>query len=297
MAAANRIGFKSLLKFIFVFAAILLLSAVLAPLLFDILPFKFKFERIFNRLVMIFSLIAVFSLVRFNLSETISRYGLVPSRPAFQAFLRGFVLSALILIILISVQICTGKASINVQGLSVPGWIGLWVNSLLAAVLIGFIEEFFFRGFIYRSLKHGFALPLLGAVLLTNIFYALLHYIDSDKVYIGPDPQFSDSLTLMAAPLRSWLLWQEIWPGAAGLFIFGVILTAFYFKTRSLYTSIGTHAGCVFILKLDGNYVDFVGGNAWLWGSGKLYDGLAGWMFILLMGFVIYQLSPTKEER
>ena len=53
---------KGFLRFVAVFVSILLLSAVLAPILYDFLPFKF--ERIFQRLVMVLALLALLIFVR-----------------------------------------------------------------------------------------------------------------------------------------------------------------------------------------------------------------------------------------
>ena len=53
---------KGFLKFIAIFASILIIAALLSPILYDFLPFKF--ERIFNRIVMIGTLLAIVIFVR-----------------------------------------------------------------------------------------------------------------------------------------------------------------------------------------------------------------------------------------
>lgn len=286
---------KSLLKLVLIFSGILLISALLAPVLFDFLPYKF--ERIFNRIVMIASLVAVLVFVRIN-AATLEGYGLTWKSESPRLFLIGFLSGLVTLGSLAVLKAFCGVARWSPESMALTAVFLKILGVFGAAVLIGVIEEFFFRGFIYDSLKKVFRGRVLCAILVTSVFYSLIHFIGEKKPFIGPDPIFSDSLKLIVTPLTSLLEWQSFWRGAVGLFLFGIVLSIASIRSRSLYPSIGLHAGCVFFVKLDGLFVDFSNDYPFLWGSAKMYDGLSGWLFLTLLGVVALRfLLKQKVEQ
>ncbi len=283
---------KSFLKFIVIFCSIMLLSCLLAPILFKILPFKF--EKIFNRLVMIFSLASIAVFVRVDFSKLAS-YGLrkEPGIPN-QLFL-GFAVGAGILTVLTFIKIAANAAYWDLQPFSAE-WILKPLTVLFSAFLIGLIEEVFFRGFLFNTFTDKWKWNTVLAVIAVSLFYSIIHFVSVKKPYIGPDPGFSDSLKLLVAPLASFGQWQELWRAAVGLFIFGVVLNMLVLKTRSLFVSIGLHAGCVFFVKIDGFFVEFVNDHALLWGSGKMYDSISGWIFLVLIGGILMAFAPRGSS-
>ncbi len=286
---------KSFLKFILVFSGILLLSAFLAPLLFKVLPFKF--ERIFNRLVMIFSLAAIVFFVRIR-KQDLKNAGLIDVPRAKHFFLFSFASGFGILILLMFVKKFFGMMNFNPMHLSAGGWVLRVLGDLFAALLIGVLEECFFRGFIFGRLKSAFRGAAAPAVITASVFYSILHFLHGKRPFIGPDPVFKDGLKLVFAPLNALADWPAFWPAAVGLFIFGVVLNLLYLRTRSLYAPIGLHAGCVFFVKLDGLFADSLGRNTLFWGSSKLYDGVMGWIFIAVLGaFLLMLLKPQTPNR
>ncbi len=274
---------KSFLKFILIFSCILLLSAALAPVLYKLMPFKF--EKVFNRLVMIFSLLAVLFFVRFR-RESFQSFGLAWERDSLAMAMKAFATGLFILVLLSATSIALGNAHWHpTKGW---GWHWLWriPKFLNAGILIGIIEEFFFRGFIFRSFKEKFSWPLFPSLIVTNVFYALIHFVSDYSPFIGPDPTFQDSFKLMAAPFQSLANWRGIGPHAFGLFLFGLVLNDQVLRTRSLYPAIGLHAACVFFIKLDGFFVDYTS-HGLLFGTNTLIDGALGWSFLILLGIVL----------
>lgn len=301
---------RGFLKFLIVFSSILLLSAVLAPFLYDFLPWlgqffsddpefmQFKFEKIFNRLIMIGSLIAILKFVRIK-KETFVKYGLDWSRERGSAFLKTFLISILVLSIFVFVRSSFGHALFQPKPLGFLGWVGAVFEVSIAVLLITVIEEFFFRGFIQSTLKDRFRFNLFFTVLITNVFYASLHFVSHKKPFVGSDPSIVDSFRIMAAPFMSVADIQGIWMAALGLFIFGVILSSLVIRSGSLYPSMGVHAGCVFFLKLDGKFVEFLH-NDWVsfWGSTQIYDGYLGWVFLIILGVLSMMfLNRTDKLR
>lgn len=289
----DRALMKSFLKFLLIFGAILLLSAFLAPVLFQFLPFKF--ERIFRRLVMIFSIAAAFIFVRIG-PETFKGYGLGWKTGSASLLLRGFVLGVCTLALLVSAGIW-GGAAVWVPKSFQPGlYAGIFAKALMTGLIVGLIEEFFFRGFVYSWLKSRWRWTVVSSMVSTSIFYSLVHFISKSNPFIGPNPVFRDSLTLIGAPFISLLAWHEIWPHALGLFLFGMVLNFLAIRTGSLYPSIGLHAGCVFFLKSDALFVEFSGKYPFVWAGSAMVDGLVSWIFLLLLFPVSMLLFKEKGQ-
>ena len=205
---------KGFLKFIVIFAAILLLSAVLAPFIFDLFPYKYG--RIFNRLVMIFSIVAVFIFVRFR-KETFVAYGMAWKKESLGLFGTGFWTGFGVLIVFTGISLLTGNAHVALRDYSAALWAKKLIGCLGGAVLIGALEEFFFRGFIFSGLRDKIfrgSVPL--AMVATSLFYSSLHFVSIRKPEISADPGFMDSLKLIAAPVQSFGDWQAVWPAFIG---------------------------------------------------------------------------------
>ena len=283
---------KPYLKFFLLLMGILLLSAFLAPLLFDFLPFKF--ERIFNRLVMIFSLAALPFVVRIR-RQTFLDYGLSWKRGSLSLLVISFASGLVILFLWDLLKIVFGVAAWSPAGLTVDAWLLRIGEALLAAFLIGLIEEFFFRGFVFYSLNHSIGLNRPASIMITSLFYSLVHFVTYKSPFVGPDPTFFDGLRLILAPFESLRHFEEIGPGILGLFIFGVILNGVLLSTKSLYGPIGLHAGCVFFLKLDGLLIDFLNHESFWVGSSKTYDGILVWIFFGSLYFMFQRIAKKAH--
>jgi len=284
---------KSWKKFILVMFIVLLLSAILAPLLFKILPYKF--ERIFNRLVMIGTLGAMLAFIRIR-SESFKAYGLIGGPSSFRYLCIGFGVAIVFLSVLVGLKINLGLAYWRPTDMY---WLKLlWKVFYLTmtGLLIGVIEEFFFRGFIFKTLTDKFKWNLLLSVLLTSVFYAVLHFINYKKIFIGSEPTFFDSLKLITTPIHSFTFFPQFWHECLGLFFFGIVLNILVIHTKSLYPSIGLHAGCVFFIKLDGSFIDYLNKDVYWYSSDLMYDGFLGWIFLFLIGWTIRQIVSKGNK-
>ena len=156
---------KAVLKFLLIFAGILLLSAFLAPILHGFLPFKFG--RIFNRLVMIFSLAAIVAFARIR-KEDLQSSGLIGRRDSIYLFSICFASGFAILLILMAIKVKFGVAVWKFSGVGIKGWVSSGVVIFFTALLISFIEESFFRGFVfaYTTLKLSYFDDILTAIIL-----------------------------------------------------------------------------------------------------------------------------------
>lgn len=284
---------KGFLKFIAVFCGILLFSAVLAPVLHNFLPYSFP--RIFNRVVMVSALLAVVIFVRFR-KDMFVRFGMDWREDSLRLFWTGFLTGSIVLVLFTLTQLLAGNAYVSFRDLTWQKWIYKFGGCIGGGLLIGVMEEFFFRGFIFTSLRDRvFRGRVRGAMVVTSLFYASVHFVSIRKPEISPDPGFMDSLKMIAAPIQSLANWQAVWPAAIGLFLFGMVLNYCAVRTRSLYPSIGLHAGSVFFVRIIGLFIAFLEKNVLFWSTKKVYDGVLGWVFLLLIGWILSRIFRKKD--
>jgi len=286
---------KSFLKFIAIVITITVLSAVLAPFLYDILP-MFKFERIFNRLIMIFTLVAVLLFVRIR-RDTWIKYGLGWKSDSPTLWLKGFLLTVFILMVLACFRLNLTDAVWAPQAKSAGYFVWQIIKAFFAAMLIGVIEEFFFRGFVYQNFRDKLKLKMMGALVVTNLFYSLIHFVDHKKPFIGDDPSIADSFLLVQAPFNALGHIDQFWMAAIGLLIFGLMLNMVVIRSGTLFPAIGMHAGAVFFIKTDGLFINILNHDNPIFGSNKFYDGYLGWTFILILGFTLSFIVKSRDCR
>ncbi len=272
------------LRLLVVVAGVLIASALLAPLLHDVLPYPF--DRIFRRLVMIGAILGVVGLVGFR-KETFVRYGLAWTGDSARHLRVGFALGFLGLLAFVPVSFVWGHTDITVRDLTALRWVQRIGEAAATGVLVGVIEEFVLRGVVFAYLRDSVLrgrVPL--AMIATSLVYAALHFVDFRMSPVSPDPGIADSLRLILAPVRALAGWQTMWPAAVGLFLFGMVLNACVVRTGSLYPAIGLHAGGVTVLRIVRLFVGFGPAGSWVWGTKNMYDGAVGWMILLLTGVV-----------
>lgn len=273
------------LKVLFVFLVILLLSAFIAPFIFEISPFKF--ERILSRLVMVFSLLAIVFMARIRFRD-LEKYGLAAPENWRKRLRQGFVMGFLTLALLTMVEIVLG-------GRQIAANLDPWWQMLLrvgeycfASLIIGLTEELFFRGFLFTQLKRQF--PAALSVLTANLIYAALHFFKGGGHTIPAHPGFTDSLKVIVHLADPFLKPVEWCPTFLGLFLFGLVLSYAFLKTGSLFLSIGLHAGSVFFLKIDNWFIASVPqAPPLVFGDKNLHSGLLGWAFIGLLFLWLYR--------
>ncbi|MBE3112611.1 MAG: CPBP family intramembrane metalloprotease [Acidobacteria bacterium] len=284
---------KGPLEFVAVLAGVLLLSAVLAPALHDVLPYPFA--RIFKRLLMIGAILGVVIFVRFR-KDMFTRFGMAWTPDTVRFLWTGFVTGLATLIVFAVVSVVARNAGVALRQLTAFQWVQKIAAGLLTGILIGILEEFLFRGFVYSytrdTIFRGHAVP---GMIATSLLYASLHFLNVRTPVISPDPGIADSLKLILAPVQSLADWPTMWPAAIGLFLFGMILNSCVVRTGSLYPSIGLHAGCVTFLRVVGLFLRFGQTNVLLWSTKNVYDGAMGWAFLLLIGVLLTTLLKRAE--
>jgi membrane protease YdiL (CAAX protease family) len=167
-------------------------------------------------------------------------------------------------------------------------------KALVTALLVGFLEELFFRGMLFRGLLED-SRPAV-AFAAANLIYAVSHFFKPPEEFLlnGLDPLAG--LRFLALCLAPFLDPAAILPGIVGLFLIGIVLSYALVRTGSLYLSIGLHAGWVFAIKTLPLYGYFTRDDlGWVFGAKpKLVSGAATWLGILLVGAVVHIMTRRR---
>jgi hypothetical protein len=300
-------------KLIFLFLIIVFFSCILAPIkkvpldfmlektgfMADTVDFEdgvYDFGKVMRRIMMVVALI-VFIVFRKSL-----RFGTLISsalkiRPGFfRQFLLGLSMAVLLILIYYGIGLISGAWIIHMDYDSAGIIILKIVEYALIACLIGIIEEIFFRGYLLQSFQENMSLP--KAVCVCSLIYSILHFFKAD-VLVSTGFQPFVGFTTMAQFFKPiFFEFLKNLPAIVGLFLVGVVLSYAFIKTKSLYLSIGLHAGMVFMVKADTMFISRMRKEqVLLFGSdSKLITGVLVWFLLIFILFVIKRIYSRTVD-
>jgi CAAX protease family protein len=281
-------------RFALVLAAGLAAAIVLAPLAAVAVAaagWRFPFPRIFDRTVMATLLIAMLYSARELklLSLMIKGFVHLPRRSIRYA-VRGFVVAICVIAILFALAFQFGGSRFADRDV-----VALIAKYLLAAIVIGFIEEAFFRAFLLGGMKTDFGNRI--ALIASSAIYAIAHLVRSPARFYVTGYEPTAGLTTLAHSIDQFTAPAVAVPTLIGLFILGIVLGEAYILTGSVYFSIGLHSGFVLGAKL---WPKIILGRAalpwWIAGRGAipLIGGAAAWAIAIA---VLAMLRPLAGEQ
>jgi uncharacterized protein len=294
-------------KLIFLFLIIVFFSCVLAPIMKVPLDFMlektgfmadtvdyengvYDFGKVMRRIMMVVALI-VFIVFRKSLRfGTLISLALKIKPGFFRQFLLGLSMAVLLILIYYGIGLISGAWIIHMDYDSAGIIILKIVEYALIACLIGIIEEIFFRGYLLQSFQENMSLP--KAVCVCSLIYSILHFFKAD-VLVSTGFQPFVGFTTMAQFFKPiFFEFLKNLPAIIGLFLVGVVLSYAFIKTKSLYLSIGLHAGMVFMVKADTMFISRVRKEQVLLfgGDSKLITGMLVWFLLIFILFVIKRI-------
>lgn len=218
-------------------------------------------------------------------------YGL-PKRTFLRDLLAGWMSGLLILILLSGALILFGVRSIDFPpGVWLPLLLKTTLVALIGGLLIGFIEETFFRGGLFGAIRrdHGFGVTLL----LSSLFYAGLHFIDPQPV-TGPEAgSWYSGLLILSGAFSQFTEWR-IFDSFLALFGLGAFFAVVRERTGNIAYCIGLHAGFVFVIKIVRKFSDLNPDSALAFMVGN-YDGMIG--YLSAAGMLIHTLVVYRYWR
>lgn len=277
------------IKAIGVYAAfVIVLGALLAPWMFwAVHPFlpDVPFRRVFDRVLLVLALAGLWPLLRALGLRTWAELGLAKRREGWSEMLTGFCLGC--------VSFGIGGATLLVLGLRtidepVTNVAGILLGALATGIAVGFIEEIFFRGGLQGALQRGMRLPV--AILIASAIYSALHFMKPKGAGIRAESvNWLSGIEYLGRMITKFGSEPGVVLGFVTLLLAGCVLGLAFARTRSLYVSIGIHAGWVFTLRTFSAITDAAGRRQW-WGGTTLVDNMLVWPVLLaLLGFVAWR--------
>lgn len=290
---------KEITKILVYFAAVIVLGAILAPPLYwagqwlaslGVLEFlsETEFQKFFNRAALFSAILLLWPTVRSLRIRNVRELGLDSDAYWVRHLLVGFAIAALLVAAMAAVYVEFGIY----RWKSTLPW-GALPKLALSAATVAILEECLFRGALLGIFRR--AMRPYSALFWTTALFAILHFLKpEDEVNIGTVTwtsgfelvpkvfhQFGEPITLLA--------------GFSTLFVLGWLFGYATLRTRSLWMSIGMHAGIVFVkmgfskfTKRDEQFLPWVGQ--------ELQIGLVP-VGVLLLGLLIVWLWLRHEDR
>jgi membrane protease YdiL (CAAX protease family) len=277
---------------LYVFAT-LVVGALLAPWLYwsgtwvtqSLNVENFPFHRYFNRAVMLVAFAGLWPFVRSLGTRRWSDVGLKRKSGGWSEFSGGFVVGLASIALLAAAAMVVGsqqwKGDLTTAKIS-----SALASCLATGLIVGIIEELFFRGVAYGELRR--ALPVAPALLLTSFAYSIVHFLKPARVADGYDIQWWSGFDVLATCGQSSFSSPTFWPYLTTLVLAGGVLALAFERTGALYLPMGLHAGWVFALQLNPKLFQD-GGVAEFWfGENRLENG---WLCVPLLAVILLTLA------
>jgi len=282
--------FSKPLEFVLGVIGVLIAAAFVAPLLTGFIPYEFS--RVLSRTVMVLFLIWVGVFIFRHGGLRVKEYGLIWNERTRHHLWIAFLVSFLTLSAMIALQLPFGVRSWQFT-FHETVWPWKILKYFFSALTIGLIEEFIFRGLLFKTLRTR--TRLLPAFVTTNLIYSLSHFLRFSGEEVA-EPTFLSSFQVYGAVFEPFMRLGEIWPNAIGLFLFGCVLSYVFIHSGSLLFPIGLHAGAVFFLKMDQWFIQVNSETYKIWfGGSDLQSCVMGWIFMCVMGVISYQILKNKN--
>ncbi len=278
-------------------AAALLLAALLVPqavTLFESVP-PDKMLRHIARLLLIVGFFFMIRLLNVNERNALG-YDLRRNRFLIgigQGWLAGMLMLAalMLLLMLFDIRFYTPDTADNLAAKMVK----YLISGAISGLLIGILEETFFRGMLFTAIKRSNGLT--PAVLLSSALYAAMHFLVAPPHPAGTPLQWNSGLALLPG-LVDFLLDPIHLDSMLGLFFAGVILSLVREYSGNIALCIGIHAGWVTIIKLAKFFTDTNRESELIWMVGG-YDEITGLLgallFTLLLPTLLFMLKRKKS--
>lgn len=194
----------------------------------------------------------------------------------------GFLLAAIV----VMGQLQEGSVVFRAE-LTWGGVAFLVLQLLVASFIVSFLEEYFFRGLLFKNLALWVGPPL--GCLMASVIFAALHFNGRSVDLISQSPMarsFETAGYMFLGPIVQW-----DWIPFLNLTLLGIILTMLYQMGKTLKLPIAFHAGIAFGALLAKKLMIDTGTGMGAWGSLRLLDSFYGiFLFIFtLCGFLFLQ--------
>lgn len=238
-----------------------------------------KFPKVIRRLVLIPVLIALFAMLRPWRDGGPRSYGLTGPHARPRVGLSAWAVTTLLVLGLFAWQFAEGWLRWR-EDIPWERVLPRTVRWIFTGVLLGVIEEWFFRGWLQRRFRRRWSWGV-AAVWVAAIF-AALHAFKPTNLNAPVSHDVAGAFEAIGMWLSHLANFEAFGPTFLGLFLLSLLLAALYRRTRTLWAPIGVHAAGIFWLKIDESFTVRWPPRTWA-GTKALYDGWPVWGILLLV--------------
>lgn len=232
-------------------------------------------HKILSRAAMLFALAALPWFLRsLKLADRQSLgYGL-PRRRFLTAMAWGWVAGVVTMAIPFFLLIALGVREPKPVPPEVGRILSAALSGLVGGLLIGFIEETFFRGALFSGIRRTGGISL--AAVLSALLFASLHFIRPEPLADNAVIGWTSGFDVLFGAFDAYA-GTGIWDSFSALFAVGILLALVRAWHGSIAVAVGMHAGWVLVIKVGKTLTrkDPDAPLAFLSGS---YDGIIGWL-------------------
>ena len=244
------------------------------------------FHKLVTRLLKVIALVGLWPLLSSLRLNGHAHWGFALRGKAFlPQVVKGFGIGVVILFIVVLALFVSG-ARVFDQPLNLS-WTGVFtivLKGLIAGLVVGFVEEVWFRGALFSALlKFG---NVMAAVFVTAALYALVHFIRADVPVAPGDISWSSGFIVIGNCFGRFSS-PAIVDSCLALFAAGVLLSLVRYQTHNIALCIGIHAGWVMTIKTVKSVSQVDRDADWFFLVGT-YDGIIGiFAIVWLSGLAI----------
>jgi len=285
---------ETALFFLFLFACLVIAAAASVPLVqtgwLDYPP-----HRIMGRLAQAFILLGLWPFLRWRGLATRAALGYGPSsRQWLRDLAGGWFLGLAILLVLVFALL--GLEIRQPDRPIATAWLlGKAVQALIAGLLIGVLEETFFRGALYTGIRRHHSLA--AAAGWSALLYAIVHVMKPSALPAEGTFDAAAATQMFLAVFAGVLDWSHL-DSLVALFMVGVFLALVRERTGHIGWCVGLHAGWVLVIQVTRRLTDGNPAAEWHFLVGD-YDGVIGWLaaaWIALLALAYWTLTGRKQR-
>jgi len=241
-------------------------------------------HRVMGRLAQVFILLGLWPFLKTMGLNHRSALGYdVPRANLARSVSRGWLIGLGILLVLALTLVALQVRIPDALGTNwLPNLLKKALQALIGGLLIGLLEETFFRGALYTAIRHrgGFA----SAVFWTAFLYALLHFMKPHPLPDGVVHDWAGIWQMFAHVFTGVFQWKHL-DSMAALFLVGIFLGVVRERTEHIGWCIGLHAGWVFVIQVTRHLTDGNESSPYVYLVGS-YDGMIGWLAAAWIGML-----------
>jgi membrane protease YdiL (CAAX protease family) len=255
-------------------------------------------QRVMGRLAQLFILLGLWPFLRLLGLDQRGALGFgLARRPFLLRVGLGWLLGVLILAALMWALLALGVRVPDVPASGIAAAVAdKAVTALIGGLLIGLLEELFFRGALFSAIRRRGTLA--RAVVWSALLYALVHVLKPHDLPDGMAFDWDGAQVMFAQVFTGLFQWKHV-DTLAALFMAGVLLALVRERTGHIGWCIGLHAGWVFVIQVGRRVTDGDDGAALAFLAGD-YDGVIGWLAVLwlaLLSWLYWRLLLAPGRR